>query len=309
MSDLTPDAEKSHQIKISLRTRLLTARRSLPVAVRSAADAQLQDQIIALVRRTGARSLAAYVPVGSEPGGPDLPDRLLAALPPDGRLLLPVLLPDNDLTWADAAPPPASSAAHPTPHLTSSPGNSKGPASPGNPPASANPGSPAVPANPGSPAAPANPGSPTVPADPGSPAAPADPGSPTAPVSPGGPVAPVVSADPPGPRTGRSLLVAGPRGLREPAGPRLGVEAVCSVDLLLVPALAVGGDGTRMGRGGGSYDRVLARLPEPGPLVVALLHDGEDVDFVPAEPHDRRVHAVITPTGGFARRPYSPSGS
>jgi 5-formyltetrahydrofolate cyclo-ligase len=255
MSDLTPDAEKSHQIKISLRTRLLTARRSLPVAVRSAADAQLQDQIIALVRRTGARSLAAYVPVGSEPGGPDLPDRLLAALPPDGRLLLPVLLPDNDLTWADAAPPPASSAAHPTPHLTSSPGNSKGPASPG------------------------------------------------------GPVAPVVSADPSGPRTGRSLLVAGPRGLREPAGPRLGVEAVCSVDLLLVPALAVGGDGTRMGRGGGSYDRVLARLPEPGPLVVALLHDGEDVDFVPAEPHDRRVHAVITPTGGFARRPYSPSGS
>ncbi|MEV4274273.1 5-formyltetrahydrofolate cyclo-ligase [Actinoplanes xinjiangensis] len=232
MSDLTPDAEKSHQIKISLRTRLLTARRSLPVAVRSAADAQLHDRTTALVRRTGARSIAAYVPVGSEPGGPDLPDRLLAALPPGGRLLLPVLLPDNDLTWAEAAP-----------------------------------------------------------------------------ADPGGPVAPVVSTDPSGPRTARSLLVAGPRGLREPAGPRLGVEAVCSVDLLLVPALAVGGDGTRLGRGGGSYDRVLARLPEPGPLVVALLHDGEDVDFVPAEPHDRRVHAVITPTGGFARRPYSPSGS
>ncbi|MEU8664977.1 5-formyltetrahydrofolate cyclo-ligase [Actinoplanes philippinensis] len=101
-----------------------------------------------------------------------------------------------------------------------------------------------------------------------------------------------------------SLLVAGPRGLREPGGPRLGVEAVCSVDLLLVPALAVGHDGTRMGRGGGSYDRVLARLPEPGPLTVALLHDGEDVVTVPAEPHDRRVHAVITPTGGFALRPY-----
>jgi 5-formyltetrahydrofolate cyclo-ligase len=92
--------------------------------------------------------------------------------------------------------------------------------------------------------------------------------------------------------------------LREPGGPRLGVEAVGAVDLLLVPALAVGRDGTRMGRGGGSYDRVLARLPEPGPLVVALLHDGEDVAFVPAEPHDRRVHAVITPAGGFSLRPY-----
>ncbi|MFC4067370.1 5-formyltetrahydrofolate cyclo-ligase [Actinoplanes subglobosus] len=100
-----------------------------------------------------------------------------------------------------------------------------------------------------------------------------------------------------------SGLVAGPRGLREPDGPRLGVDAVRSVDLLLVPALAVGLDGIRMGRGGGSYDRVMARLPEPGPLIVALLHDGEDVGSVPAEPHDRRVHAVITPTGGFALRP------
>jgi 5-formyltetrahydrofolate cyclo-ligase len=213
MSDLTPAAEKSPQIKIALRAQLLTARRSLPVTARSAAAAKLQGQTHALVRKTRARSIAAYVPVGSEPGGSDLPDRLLAALPPGGRLLLPVLLPDNDLDWAELTP--------------------------------------------------------------------------------------------------AAGLVAGPRGLLEPSGPRLGVDAVRSVDLLLVPALAVGRDGTRMGRGGGSYDRVLNRLPGPdpvpspglGPLTVALLHDGEDVDVVPAEPHDRRVHAVITPSGGLSRRP------
>jgi 5-formyltetrahydrofolate cyclo-ligase len=104
MSDLTPAAEKSPQIKIALRAQLLTARRSLPVTARSAAAAKLQGQTHALVRKTRARSIAAYVPVGSEPGGSDLPDRLLAALPPGGRLLLPVLLPDNDLDWAELTP-------------------------------------------------------------------------------------------------------------------------------------------------------------------------------------------------------------
>jgi 5-formyltetrahydrofolate cyclo-ligase len=97
-----------------------------------------------------------------------------------------------------------------------------------------------------------------------------------------------------------SELAAGPRGLLEPAGPRLGVSAVATADVVLVPALAVDRRGLRLGRGGGSYDRALARLPESGgPLVVALLHDGELIDTVPAEPHDRPVHAVITPGGGL----------
>lgn len=199
MSDLTADAEKSSQIKIALRLHLLTLRRSMP----DTAAGLLQNQIMALVRRTGARHIAAYVPVGSEPGGPDLPERLAAALPSGGRLLLPVLLPDNDLDWA----------------------------------------------------------------------------------------------------TYTGSLERAPRGLREPTGPRLGVEAVRDVDLLLVPALAVGDDGTRMGRGGGSYDRVLSRLPTPGPLTVALLHDGEALPSVPAEPHDRPVQAVLTPSGGYSPRP------
>ncbi|WP_433827366.1 5-formyltetrahydrofolate cyclo-ligase [Actinoplanes sp. CA-015351] len=199
MSDLATDAEKSPQNKIALRTRLLTARRSLSVHELSLAAAKIQDQTLALVRETAPATIAAYVPVGSEPGGAELPRLLAEALPPGGRLLLPVLMSDNDLDWAlfDGA------------------------------------------------------------------------------------------------------LTAAPRGLREPDGPRLGPEAVREADLLLIPALAVGPGGVRMGRGGGSYDRVLARLGSPGPLTVALLHDGEIVDSVPAEPHDRAVRGVITPTGGL----------
>ncbi len=144
--------------------------------------------------------IAAYVPIGREPGGADLVSTLSA----HARVLLPVLLPDGDLDWA--------------------------------------------------------------------------------------------AYD--------ESLAAGPRGLLEPVGARLGVEAVASADLVIVPALAVDRRGMRMGRGGGSYDRALARLTgNNGPLVVALLHDGEAVEGVPAEPHDRPVHAVITPGGGLSRRP------
>ncbi|MEU8237052.1 5-formyltetrahydrofolate cyclo-ligase [Actinoplanes missouriensis] len=199
MSDLAGDAEKSPQIKIALRARLLTARRSLSDAELASAAAKIHDKTLSLVRGLAPSTIAAYAPVGTEPGGPGLPRLLAAALPPGGRLLLPVLLPDNDLDWA---------------------------------------------------------------------------------------------------RFDGSLGSA-PRGLREPGGPRLGVGAVREADLVLVPALAVGPGGVRMGRGGGSYDRVLARLGDPGPLTVALLHDGELVDEVPAEPHDRAVRGVITPTGGL----------
>jgi 5-formyltetrahydrofolate cyclo-ligase len=86
------------------------------------------------------------------------------------------------------------------------------------------------------------------------------------------------------------------RGMWTPEGDLLGVQAVAEADVVLVPALAVGADGTRLGRGGGSYDRALARVPAGRP-VIALLYDGELLPGVPAEPHDRRVTAVITPSG------------
>lgn len=85
--------------------------------------------------------------------------------------------------------------------------------------------------------------------------------------------------------------------VEEPAGPRLGLEAIGSAAVVLVPALAVDRTGTRLGQGGGSYDRALTRVA-PTALVVALLHDGELVAGpLPSEPHDRPVDVVVTPAG------------
>jgi 5-formyltetrahydrofolate cyclo-ligase len=77
-------------------------------------------------------------------------------------------------------------------------------------------------------------------------------------------------------------------------GGPLGVDAVAGCDVVLVPALAVDRRGVRLGRGGGSYDRALRRARG---LVVALLHVGELLDELPAEPHDVPVHAVALPSG------------
>ena len=99
---------------------------------------------------------------------------------------------------------------------------------------------------------------------------------------------------------GPDSLVPGPRGVLEPSEPSRGVEAVSRAALVLVPALAVGRDGLRLGRGGGSYDRALARVGDRVP-VIALLYDGELIDQVPSEPHDRPVSAVALPSRGIVR--------
>ncbi|MFE5890439.1 5-formyltetrahydrofolate cyclo-ligase [Streptomyces sp. NPDC056468] len=90
----------------------------------------------------------------------------------------------------------------------------------------------------------------------------------------------------------------GKMALFEPAGERLGPDAVTDADVVLLPGLAVDARGMRLGRGGGSYDRVLARLEGAGahPARVVLLYDSEVVEHVPAEPHDRPVDAVVTPS-------------
>ena len=97
---------------------------------------------------------------------------------------------------------------------------------------------------------------------------------------------------------GPDSLVPGPRGLRQPGEPPRGVDAVARADAVLVPALAVDPAGRRLGRGGGSYDRALARV---GPLVplIALLYDDELVEDVPTAPHDIPVRAAVTPRAGI----------
>ncbi|MGN6574126.1 MAG: 5-formyltetrahydrofolate cyclo-ligase [Nocardioides sp.] len=191
MATLTPPEAQ----KLALRDRLLTDRRRRPL-VEVGQDAQRIARHLAdcpEVRR--AATVAAYVSIGQEPGTGPLLELLAAA---GKRIVLPVLLPDNDLDWAAY--------------------------------------------------------------------------------------------------TGPDDLVAAGRGLLEPPGPRLGREAVATADVVLVPALAVDRSGMRLGRGGGSYDRALGRVPV-GTFVCALLYDGEVLDEVPREDHDRPVTAVVTPSG------------
>jgi 5-formyltetrahydrofolate cyclo-ligase len=99
---------------------------------------------------------------------------------------------------------------------------------------------------------------------------------------------------------GPDSLAAGPRGLLQPTEPGRGVAAVTSADLVIVPALAVDRGGLRLGRGGGSYDRALARVGAAVPTV-ALIYDHELVDEVPAAPHDQRVGMVGQPQQGITR--------
>jgi 5-formyltetrahydrofolate cyclo-ligase len=93
-------------------------------------------------------------------------------------------------------------------------------------------------------------------------------------------------------------LAPGPFGLREPTGPRLGPAAISRARLVLLPALAADRRGVRLGQGGGFYDRTLPLVGEGVPIV-AVLGDGELVDELPTEPHDRRVTGVILPGTGF----------
>ncbi|GAA2225528.1 5-formyltetrahydrofolate cyclo-ligase [Streptomyces nogalater] len=102
-----------------------------------------------------------------------------------------------------------------------------------------------------------------------------------------------------GPDSLEQIRHSGKMALFEPSGARLGPDAVTAADVVLLPGLAVDARGMRLGRGGGSYDRVLARLERAGarPRLVVLLYDTEVVARVPAEAHDRPVHAVVTPSG------------
>ena len=97
------------------------------------------------------------------------------------------------------------------------------------------------------------------------------------------------------PYEGWDQLVPATFGLLEPAGPREPEGVLDSVDLLLVPALAVDLRGNRIGWGKGHFDRALAGVAPD--RVAAVVFDDEVLAEVPVQPHDRRVGAVLTPSG------------
>lgn len=179
--------------KLALRDQLLAARRRRPLTeVGSAAEA-IAAHVLGSPELRRSATVAAYVSLGTEPGTTVLLESLLAF---GKRVIVPVLLPDNDLDWAvfDGSLAPAR------------------------------------------------------------------------------------------------------RGMLEPLSPPLGPDAVGVADLVLVPGLAVSRRGERLGRGGGSYDRALARVPLGTPVWI-LLYDDEAGVAVPVEPHDRPVSGWVTPSG------------
>jgi 5-formyltetrahydrofolate cyclo-ligase len=178
--------------KLALRDQLVTARGRLPLVEIGARAQAVTELLLATPEVRRAATVAAYVSVGREPGTGVLLDALAAA---GKRVILPLLLPDNDLDWA--------------------------------------------------------------------------------------------------PYTGADGLMPARRGLLEPAAPPLGVGAVATADVVLVPGLAADRTGLRLGRGGGSYDRALGRVPV-GTFTCILLNDEELLDVVPGAPHDRRVTAAAT---------------
>jgi 5-formyltetrahydrofolate cyclo-ligase len=77
----------------------------------------------------------------------------------------------------------------------------------------------------------------------------------------------------------------------------LGQDALATCRVVLTPGLSVDRHGTRLGQGGGCYDRAL-RHRAPGALVLTLLHEGEasEVDL-PREAHDEPVDGWVTTSG------------
>ncbi|MEU6849252.1 5-formyltetrahydrofolate cyclo-ligase [Actinacidiphila alni] len=184
--------------KTRLRTHLLHTRRMMTAAERDTASAAVLRAVRDLPEVAPPGPVAAYVSMGTEPGTRELIESLRRA---GTRVLLPVLLDDNDLDWAEYE--------------------------------------------------------------------------------------------------GADTLRRTERGLFEPAGPLLGPQAVTQARAVLLPGLAVDTHGVRLGRGGGSYDRVLRRLRETAanPLLMVLLYAHEVVEHVPQEPHDHPVDVAVTPEG------------
>lgn len=83
--------------------------------------------------------------------------------------------------------------------------------------------------------------------------------------------------------------------VREPAT-ALPAVSPAEIDAILVPGLAFSKRGDRLGRGGGFYDRYLALMPDSA-FRLGLCFSSQIVAEIPMQPHDQRVHAVITEDG------------
>lgn len=78
----------------------------------------------------------------------------------------------------------------------------------------------------------------------------------------------------------------------------LASRAIIVPDILLVPLLAFDARGTRLGYGGGFYDRTLAQLRAIKSITaVGIAYDEQRLDAVPHLNYDQPLDWVLTPSG------------
>ncbi len=86
-------------------------------------------------------------------------------------------------------------------------------------------------------------------------------------------------------------LVRGPLGIFQPSAD---AEEVVP-DIAIVPLAAFDRAGHRIGYGAGHYDRSLDLLRSKKRIVaIGIAFAAQQIDTVPAEPHDVRLHCVLT---------------
>lgn len=88
-------------------------------------------------------------------------------------------------------------------------------------------------------------------------------------------------------------LAEGTYGVLEPGPDAVRPVHPEEIDIVLMPGAAFDRTGGRIGYGGGFYDRFIETL-RPDVVLAALAFDFQVVDNVPTEPHDRKIHFVIT---------------
>lgn len=89
-------------------------------------------------------------------------------------------------------------------------------------------------------------------------------------------------------------LVPGPRNIPVPRQPWEEVSGD-QLEIVFVPGLQFGRDGSRLGQGGGYFDRFLHQ--NVNPLRVGLAFSEQVVDAVPTEGHDEGMDVLVTEGG------------
>lgn len=90
-------------------------------------------------------------------------------------------------------------------------------------------------------------------------------------------------------------------GILEPDRNWYQMAKLWSIDLLLMPLVAFDSTGTRMGMGGGFYDRSFAYLKQRGhwhkPHLLGTAFELQRVEGLPRQQWDIPLHSVVTERG------------